>query len=150
MISSSCLSDLSNTRTAVNAPAARVFPSHMVALACALEWLLPGAGYLLLGRFGRALVAFGSVTLLFGWGVHLHGQLDRFVPNQVLASLAAFAQMGVGLGYFVVAGSEDLLHGLGDPTAATSEMGVTLLRAAGLGGYLLLLDVYDIATGRKD
>jgi hypothetical protein len=117
--------------------------------ACLAEYLVPGTGYLLLGRLGRGLAAMAGIAFLFVWGLMLDGQLDRPEPNQVLSYLATFASRGVGVAYWVVAQSEGLGNGRGDVTSATFEMGTTFLRAAGLIGYLLVLDVYDIAVGRK-
>ena len=68
----------------------------------------------------------------------------------MLSYLGTFACGGVGVVYFYVTGSARFNHGRGDPTAAASEFGTTFLRAAGLIGYLLLLDVFDIARGRKE
>jgi hypothetical protein len=118
--------------------------------ACALEWALPGAGYLVLGRIGRAATAFAGVSFLFGFGLYLDGALDRPIQNDLLSYFGTFAAMGSGVPYFVASGADSIRRGLGDLNSASFEYGTTFLRAAGLVGYLLILDVYDIAVGRKD
>ena len=103
------------------APATPHPRSHpVVALALVLEYCVPGAGYLILGKLGRALVAFLGIAFMVGWGLFLDGQLDRPEAHQLLSLLASFASMGIGLAYFLVTGSDHLRprarrHHLGEP-----------------------------------
>jgi hypothetical protein len=122
------------------------FPLRAVLLA-GLAWLLPASGHLLLGKRFRAL-GFATVLLIaFGLGMRLEGNLYRPVPGQPLSYLATLGAMGIGAPYFVArygAGYQ------GKPEAQGFEYGTIFLLSAGLMNLLLVLDVWDIARGRKD
>ena len=64
----------------------------------------------------------------------------------LLTRLAAAAEIGVGLPYFV---AKMLGYGVGDVTSVTYEYGYTFCIVAGLMNALIVLDAYDIALGRK-
>lgn len=115
-------------------------------IACALAWAIPGAGHLWLGRSRTGGILLVSLTLMYGVGLWLDGQLFGFDPSQPLALLSGLADVGIGLLYFV-AGFLDL--GEGQVVAATYEYGNTFLVAAGLLNGLVVIDAYDIAVGRK-
>lgn len=122
------------------------FPLRALLL-CALAWLLPASGHLLLGKRFRAL-GFAVVLLIaFGLGLRLEGNLYRPVTGQPLSRLATLGAMGVGAPYFVAryaAGYQ------GRPEAPGFEYGTVFLLSAGLMNLLLILDVWDIARGRKE
>ena len=61
-------------------------------------------------------------------------------------ALAAVADVGIGLPYFVAKG---IGVGAGRVVAITYEYGSTFVIAAGLLNMLVVLDVFDIAKGRK-
>ena len=110
---------------------------------------MPGAGYMLLGKYGRGAVAFVGVLAMTFWGLHLGGELSTPVSGALLSQLKAFACLGLGVTYFAVTNSIKLGNGLGDVTSPTEDYGCSLIWAAGLISYLLILDVFDIAVGRK-
>lgn len=115
--------------------------------ACVSGWLIPGLGHLMLGKSGRGLIFFGVVMSMFSLGLYMHGALVPLDRSDLLALFGGLAELGVGLPYFVV----DLLgRGDGDITAVTYEYGYTFLIVAGLLNALIVLDVFDIAVGRKD
>jgi hypothetical protein len=66
--------------------------------------------------------------------------------NPILAGLAAVADLGIGLVYFLAA---PLGYGAGKVVAVTYEYGNAFLIVAGLLNALVALDAYDIAAGRK-
>jgi len=134
--------------TRTEAPVERS-PAPVVTAACVVELAFPGAGYLVLGRPGRAAVAFLGVAFLCGWGLALGGDLSRPESNQILSYLKTFACLGLGLGYVVLTRAGFVNYGLGDITRASHEYGGTFILAAGLVGFLLVLDVYDIGVGRR-
>ena len=113
---------------------------------CVSGWLVPGLGHFMLGKRYRALLFFGVVMSLFFCGLYWQGELFDLRTGEVLTFLAALAELGVGLPYFIV---DVLGRGRGDVTAVTYEYGYTFLIVAGLMNMLVVLDVFDIAVGRK-
>jgi len=108
--------------------------------------ILPGLGHFVLGRRGRALVFFVLVAVSVLAGVLLTGRLDSPTPGKPLTLLATFASMGMGAPYLVLR----LVGYVGDVTSAGFEYGTAFLRCAGVMNLLLVLDAWDIATGRKE
>jgi hypothetical protein len=117
-----------------------------VYLICAAAWALPGAGHLLLGRVQKGLVFLAALTLMFTFGLWLEGRLFPFEFSQPLVALAAFADLGVGLPYFVAKGLD---AGRGDVIAISYEYGNAFIIVAGLLNMLVVLDAFDVAQGRK-
>jgi hypothetical protein len=115
-------------------------------LVCVLAWLLPGAGHLLQGRRGKGLVFLITVPLMFAFGLWLQGRLFPLEWSDPLVFLGAIADRGIGLPY-VLAWMADA--GAGTVTAASYEYGNTFLMTAGLLNFLVMLDAFDIAQGRK-
>jgi hypothetical protein len=115
-------------------------------LACAIAWLVPGGGHLWLGRRQKGLVFLVALPLMFAFGLWIDGRLFPFEFAQPLVGLAALANLGVGLPYFVAAafGAGD-----GNVIAVTYEYGNAFLIVAGLLNMLVVLDAFDIAQGRK-
>ena len=64
----------------------------------------------------------------------------------LVSVFAFFADVGVGLAYFL---AENAGMGIGDMTRHTFDYGTTYLWVAGLLNYLIVLDAFDIAQGRK-
>jgi hypothetical protein len=116
-------------------------------LLCALAWVIPGGGHFALGRRGRAAVFLAVIACAIAVGVHLDGNLYRVVPGQPLTILATLGAMGMGAPYFVL---RYLLGFAGDAEAAGYEYGTVFLLSAGLMNLLLVLDTWDIGTGRKE
>ena len=115
-------------------------------LICAAAWLLPGAGHLWLGRRQKGLVFLVTLPLMFACGLWLEGRLFPFELTQPLVALAAFADIGVGIPYFV---AKAMHIGAGRAVAAAFEYGNAFLIVAGLMNMLVVLDAFDVAQGRK-
>jgi hypothetical protein len=115
-------------------------------LICAVAWALPGVGHLWQGRIQKGLVFLVTLPLMFGCGLWLEGRLFPFEPSQPLVALAAFADIGVGVPYFI---AKAMGGGAGRVIAATYEYGNSFLIVAGLLNMLVVLDAFDIAQGRK-
>jgi len=115
-------------------------------LICAAAWAVPGAGHLWLGRAQKGLVFLIALPLMFATGLWLEGRLFPFELAQPLVALAAFANIGMGVPYFVakVAGL-----GAGRVIAESFEYGNAFLIVAGLLNMLVVLDAFDVAEGRK-
>ena len=111
-----------------------------------VAWIVPGAGHLWQGRTQKGLVFLVAIPLMFVVGLLLKGRLFPFELSQPLVALAAFANLGNGLPYFIAA---VLGLGKGLVTAASYEYGNTFVIVAGLLNMLVVLDAYDIALGRK-
>ena len=117
----------------------------VVAFVAAL--LFPGAGHLLSRRWGRGLLLTGILVGVFVLGILLHGRLSTFDPTNRLSIFFVFADAGSGLLYLGC-----LLAHVGFELQAknpTYEYGTSLLHLVGLLNYLVALDAYDIAAGRK-
>ena len=115
-------------------------------LLCLAAWAIPGAGHLWLGRRMKGLIFLVALPLMFAIGLGIHGRLPAFDLSDPLVGLAAVANVGIGLPYFV-ASFYNL--GIGDVRAVTYEYGNTFLIVAGLLNLLVVIDAYDVAMGRK-
>jgi hypothetical protein len=135
--------DSAKTAAAPAAPA--VDRARLVLLELA-AWAVPGAAHLWLGRRQKGLVFLIVLPLMFGLGLSLHGRLFPFDFSQPLVALAAVADLGLGLPYLIAslagAGGGRVVH-------VTYEYGNAFLIVAGLLNFLVMLDAYDIALGRK-
>lgn len=120
--------------------------SGYVYLICAAAWALPGAGHLWLGRRQKGLVFLVTLPLMFVCGLWLEGRLFPFELTQPLVALAAFADIGLGVPYFVAKATG---AGGGRVIAQTFEYGNAFLIVAGLLNMLVVLDAFDVAQGRK-
>jgi TM2 domain-containing membrane protein YozV len=137
-------------------------------LPCFLAWLFPGLGHLYLGKRRRAIVFCLVVLAAFTLGLGSSGCSSLIDGEQPLSYLATFDNLALGpldvVGRLVTFGS--LAYRLplnpADPRRAvlsdrlrtrvrhvTYEYGNTFLLTAGLMNILLILDVFDIASGRK-
>jgi hypothetical protein len=139
-----------------NEPAA--FPLARRTVALIASWLVPGAGHLALGRYGRALLFFVTIVGAFVLGLSLHGHLYWPAAGEpgatfhydLITVLWFFAEIGSGMCYMA-----SYALGLGMtpiPQAAASptfEYGNTFMFLAGLLNYLVIHDAFDIGAGRK-
>jgi hypothetical protein len=121
-----------------------------------LQWLVPGAGYWVIGEKGRARAFFGVWVLFCVLGAlqMQYGAVDGikggiFVPVQGswLPTLGALGTAGVGPVYgafawaFGGAGTEPV-------RTLTQEYGATYVMVAGLLNWLCCFDLWDRVTGR--
>ncbi|HSL20925.1 MAG TPA: DUF6677 family protein [Vicinamibacterales bacterium] len=109
-------------------------------------WAVPGAAHIWLGRRQKGLVFLVVLPLMFTIGLLLKGRLFPFDVSQPLVALAAVADVGLGLPFLLakMAGA-----GSGSVIALTYEYGNAFLIVAGLLNFLVMLDAYDVALGRK-
>jgi uncharacterized protein DUF6677 len=114
-------------------------------LLCLAAWAVPGAAHLWQGR-RKGLVFVIALPLMFAIGLAIKGRLFPFEFSEPLVALAAIADLGVGVPYFV---AHALGYGAGLVVAPTYEYGNTFLIVAGLLNFLVIIDAYDIALGRK-
>jgi len=117
-----------------------------IVLLCLAAWLVPGAAHLWLNRRQKGLIFLVALPLMFVTGLALGGRLFPFTPTEPLVALAAMADVGAGMTYFL---ARALGFGTGLVTAASYEYGNTFLIVAGLLNFLVIIDAYDVALGRK-
>ncbi len=130
----------------MRATAAEETQSGVLVLLCLASWAVPGAGHLWLGRRAKGLVFLVALPLMFALGLAIHGRLFPIDPSEPLVALAALAELGIGLTYFLASA---LGLGGGDVRAVTYEYGNAFLIVAGLLNLLVIIDAYDVALGRK-
>jgi len=130
----------------VRATAADETQSGALVLLCVAAWAIPGAGHLWLGRRNKGLMFLITLPLIFAIGLGLRGRIFPFDLADPLVALAALADFGIGLTYFIAAA---LGYGAGDVRAVTYEYGNAFLIVAGLLNVLVVIDAYDVALGRK-
>jgi hypothetical protein len=127
----------------------RARPAADTYLICAVAWAIPGAGHLWLGRRQQGVTFLVALMAMFGCGLWLKGRLFGLLPfdmSQPLVALMAFADHGIGIAYFI---AQAFGAGKGDVVAVTYEYGNTFMIVAGLLNMLIVLDVFDVAQGRK-
>jgi hypothetical protein len=137
--------DLGEASTTADGPRAASEPGTLV-LVCVTAWAIPGAGHLWLGRRQKAAVFFVALLAMFVSGLLLKGRLFPFEFSEPLVALAAFANAGMGLPWIVALMMD---AGKGVVTAISYEYGNCFLIVAGLLNFLVVLDAFDIAVGRK-
>ncbi|MBV9745975.1 MAG: hypothetical protein JO099_19620 [Acidobacteriia bacterium] len=116
-----------------------------------LGWLVPGGGHLLLRRTGRGLLLLASITLMFLIGLMMRGAFFQPQTGDLLTTL-------INTGGFIGDLCSGLLYMLSvafgynqpDMAGAVHDYGTKFLVAAGLLNLLAIVDVYDIAAGRKE
>jgi hypothetical protein len=130
------------------AAADQVEPAINKYLVAVLAWAVPGGGHLLLRRHQKGLTFLVALTLMFATGLWLEGRIFPlgFDVTQPLVGLAAIADLGVGIPYFI---AKFMGHGAGRVVAITYEYGNAFAIVAGLLNMLVVLDAWDIAEGRK-
>jgi hypothetical protein len=127
----------------------RVLPRAGVAktlIACVAGALIPGLGHVVLAKWDRAVVFFGSITIMFVLGIQLQGRLFGPEFGDFFSTLKFIADAGAGLLYWI-----PLFSGMGpgDPTAYTYDYANVFIYVAGLLNMLVIVDTFDIAMGRK-
>lgn len=115
-------------------------------LLCLAAWAIPGAGHLWQGRRAKGLIFMVALPMMFAIGIAVEGRLFPFDISEPLVALAAMADVGIGVPYFL---ANALGGGLGEVTAVSYEYGNAFLIVAGLLNLLVVIDAYDIALGRK-
>lgn len=131
--------------TTVDSTRASAEPGTLT-LVCVLAWAVPGAAHIWLGRRQKGLIFLVVLSLMFAIGLMLRGRIFPFEFNEPLVALAAIADIGLGVPWML---ARTFGLGAGEVTATTFEYGNTFLIVAGLLNFLVILDAYDIAMGRK-
>ncbi|MBI2567037.1 MAG: hypothetical protein HYV63_08420 [Candidatus Schekmanbacteria bacterium] len=129
-----------------------------VLMACLLAWIFPGAGHFYLGRRGRALLIGGLLLPTFLAGLSMDAKLfvlGRKDPVEAHAGLIAWGggvlNLAMGVPYFVAVGHKwQTGRSLdGNIRSRLYDVGVTYTLVAGLLNLLVILDAFELASGRK-
>jgi hypothetical protein len=123
---------------------------------------VPGLGHLLQKKFWRAAVFLVSIAAMTAIGLAMGGKIypvylekpqtllqlitHLFRKENPLTLLAFFADVGNLLIYIL---ARLFSFGQGALERATFEFGTAYIAGAGLLNYLIALDAYDIARGKK-
>ena len=108
--------------------------------------LLPGLGHAILKKWDRAIVFFSCIFFMFVFGLQLQGELFPPSGESVFSMMKFIADAGIGLAYWIAWTGG---FGAGDPTAYAYGYANVFLYVAGLLNMLVVIDVFDIAVGRK-
>jgi len=119
--------------------------------AVALGWLIPGGGHFLLKRNGRGALLLVAVTGMFLSGLMMQGAMFRPQNGDLLTTL-------INTGGFIGDLCSGILYLLSvwfgynqaDMAGHVHDYGTKFLVTAGLLNVLAMVDVYEIAAGRKD
>ena len=99
-----------------------------------------------MGRREKGAVFLLALPAMFAIGLMLHGRVFPFEFSEPLVGLAAIADFLAGAPWVL---ARLLEGGLGMVTAVTYEYGNCFLIVSGLLNFLVILDAYDVALGRK-
>ena len=125
-------------------------PLSVWAPALALSWLIPGGGHFLLKRTGRGLLLLAAITSMFLCGLMMRGAFFQPESGDLLTTL-------INTGGFVGDVCSGLLYLMSvwlgynqpDMAGAVHDYGSKFLVTAGLLNILAMVDVFEIAAGRK-
>jgi hypothetical protein len=118
--------------------------------ALAAGWIVPGAGHFLLGRQGRGVLIFISVTTMFVLGLMMRGPMFQPQGGDLLTTIIYYggflAHIASGALYFIA-----IALGYNQPDVAghVYDYGSKFLVGAGLLNVLALVDIYELGTGKK-
>lgn len=119
----------------------------MKAITCLIAgWLVPGLGHVIQRRIWRGLAFFASIGAMTALGLIMGGRIYPFQTDNPLTVLAFFADLG---NFLIYALARLLSFGHGSLERVTFEFGTAYIAGAGLLNYLIALDAYDIAKGKK-
>ena len=106
----------------------------------------PGLGHLVIGKWGRAILLAFAILVLFVLGLLQEGKLYNLDFEQPVYNLPFLADVSIGIPYFL---ARNYGYGAGNMQNQSYDYGTTFLIVAGLLNLLVVLNAYDIATGKK-
>jgi hypothetical protein len=119
-------------------------------VAVLVGWVVPGAGHLLLHRTGRGILVFVSVIVMYLVGLMMRGPLFQPQGGDLLTTVIYYggflSHVATGAPYFL---SVALGYSQPDVAGHVHDYGAKFLVAAGLLNILAMVDVHEIAVGKK-
>ncbi|HSW38800.1 MAG TPA: DUF6677 family protein [Acidobacteriota bacterium] len=117
-----------------------------ILMLCAAAAFVPGLGHALQRKWDRAAVFFSCIAIMVLLGINLDGSVVEPTLEGFFSAAKFLAQAGAGLLYWIpwLAGI-----GIGEQTSQTYDYANIFLYVAGLLNMLIIVDVFDIAMGRK-
>ncbi len=125
-------------------------PVSVWALPVFLSWIIPGGGHFFLKRRGRALLLLASVALMFVAGLFMRGAMFKPQSGDLLTTLINYggflSDLATGSLYLL---ATTMGYSQQDLAGHVHDYGTKFLVTAGLLNILAMVDVYEIAAGRK-
>ena len=118
----------------------------MAVVAPLVGWLIPGAGHILLKRYGRGILLMASVVGMYLIGLGMDGHIYRPNGGDILDILGFVGDVGAGSLYFL---TRIMDWGHGFIAHATADYGTKFLIVAGLLNFIAAADAHHIALGKK-
>ncbi len=111
-----------------------------------LSWLFPGLGHFIQKKFLRGTIFLIGILLLLVFGLVMQGKFYDTKQFHPLLVLGFLGDLGSGAFYFII---KLLGWGKGNIEAVTYHYGTVYLVCAGLLNYLVALNAFDIARGKR-
>ncbi|HLJ14943.1 MAG TPA: DUF6677 family protein [Bryobacteraceae bacterium] len=116
-----------------------------------LAWLIPGGGHFLLRRTGRGALLLFSIAAMFLFGLMMRGAMFQPQTGDLLTTViycgGFVGDLCSGLLYLLTVW---LGYNTPDLPGHVHDYGAKFLVAAGLLNVLAMVDVFEIATRKKD
>jgi hypothetical protein len=120
-------------------------PQGFLYLPLIAGWLIPGAGHLLLRKWGRGLLLMASIFGMFALGIAMQGKIYSSA-HDILEMLGLAGDLGSGLLYIV---SRAMGLGADQVQVTTADYGSRFIVVAGLLNVIAAVDAHNLRTGRK-
>jgi hypothetical protein len=120
--------------------------SRLGYMALIAGWLVPGAGHLMLKKWGRGALVLASISCMFVLGMLMGARL--YAPNagDLLDMLGFLGDLGSGMLYLV---GHAMGLGQAPVQVVTADYGAKFVVVAGLLNLIAAVDAHNIAIGRK-
>jgi len=111
-----------------------------------LAWIFPGAGHFVQKKYLKGTVFLVGILLLLAFGIIMDGRFYDLEQMHPLMILGFLGDLGNGVFFLIVS---FLGLGQGNIEAVTYHYGTTYMVSAGLLNYLVALNAFDIARGKR-
>ncbi|MCP5054588.1 MAG: hypothetical protein GY940_45900 [bacterium] len=111
-----------------------------------ISWLVPGLGHFLQKKHLKGFVFLTGILLLLVFGLIMEGKFYDTKQMHPLLLLGFLGDLGNGAFFFIL---KLVGMGKGNIEAVTYHYGTTYMVSAGLLNYLVALNAFDIAKGKR-